>query len=124
MKMEEIRKCKQCGKEFKPYRYNHKFCSVECKIKHRLSFQREKRETAKRLHLCTRCGVPLEKESTRTRCESCREKERARVRRKSKALQEGKLTAVLCEIDRYNKQSGKHLSYGQYIIKKERGEIK
>ena len=115
-----MKKCVVCGKEFKPYRDKHKFCSVEC----RLNFQREKRETAKKLHLCTRCGVPLEKGSTRTRCESCREKERARVRRKSKALQEEKLTAVLCEIDRYNKQSGKYLPYGQYIAKMERGEIK
>lgn len=118
-----MKKCIVCGKEFKPYRYNHKFCSVECQIKHRLSFQREKRETAKKLHLCTRCGVPLEEGSTRTRCESCREKERARAGRKSKALQEEKLTAVLCEIDRYNKLNSTHLTYGQYMLKKRNGEI-
>ena len=116
-----MKKCIVCGKEFKPYRDTHKFCSVECQIKHRLNFQREKRETAKKLHLCTRCGVPLEKGSTRTRCESCIRKEKAKAERK--ALQEEKLTAVLCEIDRYNELNSTHLTYGQYMLKKRNGEI-
>lgn len=121
-----MKKCVVCGKEFKPKKGTQKYCGVECSGRSHANRCKARRDNCKKLHICTRCGMSLsEKDYQYFECVSCMEKKNRANRNKNKSVaQQDKLSAVLCEIDRYNKQSGKHLSYGQYIIKKERGEIK
>lgn len=120
-----MKKCIVCGKEFKPKTGIQKCCCPECSNKYRANYYKARRDNCKELHICAKCGMPLsEKDYQYFECVSCREKHRASRNKNRSVAQQEKLSAVLCEIDRYNELNSTHLTYGQYIIKKERGEIK
>ena len=57
-----MKKCLQCGNEFKPTRYTQKFCTVSCRTKYHI--EQASKETAMRpvtMANCPNCGKPFVK---------------------------------------------------------------
>ena len=57
-----MKKCLQCGKEFKPTRYTQKFCTVSCRTKYHI--EQASKEAAMRpvtTENCPNCGKPFVK---------------------------------------------------------------
>lgn len=79
MKMQEIRKCKQCGKEFTAIRATHIYCSRSCRLEGNYNGVRKayKRlyEERKQNGLCVYCGMLTE---SGFYCSACKEKEKIR----------------------------------------------
>lgn len=82
-------------------------------------------------NICGICGKEFEciKENTKCCSESCRkewirhrERERKRNRiEKRKRKKKQSLASMTAEIARYNKEHDTNLSYGKYVMMKERG---
>ena len=129
--MEEIRKCKQCGKEFTAIRATHIYCSRSCRLEGNYNGVRKayKRlyEERKQNGLCVYCGMPAE---SGLYCPECKEKKKIRSQKayqKRKAEKQAKkrktLANIISDIERYNSEHGTRLSYGKYIAMKEMGKI-
>lgn len=133
MKMQEIRKCKQCGKEFTAIRATHIYCSRSCRLEGNYNGVRKayKRlyEERKQKGLCVYCGMPTE---SGLYCPECKEKEKIRHQKayqKRKAEEQAKkrtdetMQQIVNDIERYNSEHGTRYSYGQYMAMKEMGKI-
>lgn len=86
-------------------------------------------------NICKICGKEFECINEKTKCcsERCREEHKRRfnsewkrkqieLRNKPK-VRKSALSAMTAEIARYNKKHGTNLSYGKYVMLKERGEL-
>lgn len=62
MRKHQIRICLECGEEFKVYRSNHIFCSVNCRV---LNWKRNKKRDSQQLDLFE--GDIDEKEKTKNK---------------------------------------------------------
>ena len=97
-------KCKECNKEFKPYRPNQKFCSNYCYKKH---WRKENKERCrkygrnwynKKLKHCKLCGALIDRIKINGHAWFCSEKCRIESKRIKYNIQNNKRMSALAEL--------------------------
>lgn len=80
-----MKKCKQCGCEFKPLTNNQQFCKNECRREYNLKLRRDRyKHPLKRIEYCVYCGKPLNPYGSQKYCNAeCRRLHRNQKRNKS-----------------------------------------
>lgn len=103
----EIRKCRNCGKEFNATHNAQRHCSEKC----RREYTRKNQYKGYKTYACAWCGIVFDTDRKRKYCcEECRLKANGRARSIKKDA-----SKTLASIIKASRDAG--MSYGEYVAK-------